>query len=328
MTVSHLRGRLVRTCAVVAAFFLVALVSPQTANSQAALIKLHLATIPSDFAGQLYYAKDQGFFQKAGFDVDITPLNAGPAIAAAVAGGTIDLGFSNVVSLALAHDKGLPFVIVAPANMYVVDAPTIGLIGVMRGGAINSAKDLNGKTLGVGVIHNITDLGARAWIDATGGDSKTIKYIEVPIPEMAVAVKSGRVDAAVMDQGVYPTLGKPGDPLRILANSFSVVAPTFVAGGWFTTSDWIKNHPVETKKFAEVMRQTAVWANTHHDESAVILGKYLNEPPEQIRAINRVTYGTALNAQLVQPSIELCAKYGVIKASFPAREMLWDGAAK
>jgi NitT/TauT family transport system substrate-binding protein len=324
MTVSRFSGRLLRSCVVAAAFFGCMFLAPQGANSQA-LVKLHLATIPSDFAGQLYYAKDMGFFQKAGFDVDITPLNAGPAIAAAIAGGTVDLGFSNVVSLALAHDKGLPFVIVAPANMYVVDSPTIGLIGVARAGTINSAKDLNGKTLAVGVIHNITDLGARAWIDATGGDSKTIRYLEVPIPEMAVAVKSGRVDAAVMDQGVYPTLGKPGDPLRILANSFSVVAPTFVAGGWFTTSDWIKNHPVEAKKFADVMRQTAVWANSHHDESAVILGRYLNEAPEQIRAINRVTYGTTLNPQLVQPSIELCAKYGVIKGSFPARELLWDG---
>lgn len=324
MTISRLRGRLVRSCALAAALFAFALLAPRGASSQG-LIKLRLATIPSDFAAQLYYAKDQGFFQKAGFDVDITPLNAGPAIASAVAGGSIDLGFSNVVSLALAHDKGLPFVIVAPANMYVVDSPTIGLIGVARTSGITSAKDLNGKTLAVGVIHNITDLGARAWIDATGGDSKTIRYLEVPIPEMAVAVKSGRVDAAVMDQGVYPTLGKPGDPLRILANSFSVVAPTFIAGGWFTTSDWIKNHPAETKKFADVMRQTAVWANAHRDESAVILGRYLNEPPEQIRAINRVTYGTTLSAQLVQPSIELCAKYGVIKASFPARELLWDG---
>src|SRR5665213_4228142 len=166
MTVSRFCGRFVRSGAIVAAFFAFTLLAPQGAGSQG-YVKLHLATIPSDFAAQLYYAKDQGFFQKAGFDVDITPLNAGPAIAAAVAGGTIDLGFSNVVSLALAHDKGLPFVIVAPANMYVVDSPTIGLIGVARAGTINSAKDLNGKTLAVGVIHNITDLGARAWIDAT-----------------------------------------------------------------------------------------------------------------------------------------------------------------
>ena len=324
MIVSRLGGRLVRSSAMAAAFAVFALLSMQGASPQG-LIKLRLATIPSDFAAELYYAKDQGFFEKAGFDVDITPLNAGPAIASAVAGGAIDLGFSNVVSLALAHDKGLPFVIVAPSNMYVVGATTIGLIGVARTSTINSAKDLTGKTLAVGVIHNITDLGARAWIDATGGDSKTVHYLEVPIPEMAVAVKSGRVDAAVMDQGVDPTLGKPNDPLRVLANSFSVVSPYFLAGGWFTTSDWIKNHPAETKKFADVMHETAVWANAHHDESAVILGRYLNESPDQIRAITRVTYGTTLNPQLVQPSIELCAKYGVIKATFPGRDLLWDG---
>lgn len=219
MNVFHLCGGLLRRSAVCAALLAFTLLATRSAGSQG-LFKLRLATIPSDFAGDLYYAKDMGFPQKAGFDVDITPMNAGPAIASAVAGDSIDLGFSNTVSLALAHDKGLPFVIVAPANMYVADAPTIGLIGVLRTSAITSAKDLNGKTLAVGVIHNITDLGARAWIDATGRDSKSVHYIEVPISEMAVALKAGRVDAAVMDQGVYPTLGKPNDPLRILANSF------------------------------------------------------------------------------------------------------------
>jgi NitT/TauT family transport system substrate-binding protein len=307
----------------IAALFLMllALASPRASSAQA-LIKLRLATIPSDFAAEVYYAKDMGFFRRAGFDVDITPIHAGPAIASAVAGGAIDLGFSNVVSLAIAHDKGLPFVIVAPANMYVADAPTIGLIGVARTSAISSAKDLTGKVLAVGALNNITDFGARAWIDAGGGDSKNVKYIEIPINQMAVAVRSGRVDAAVMDPGVDPTLGKPGDPLRILANSFNAVSPYFIAGGWFTTTDWIKRHPGVVRKFAAVMRQTAVWANAHHNESSVILGRNLQEPPEQIRAITRVTYGTTLNPALVQPSIDLCARYGQIKKRFPAQELI------
>jgi NitT/TauT family transport system substrate-binding protein len=307
------------------ALLLVAALLPRASGGET-LVKLRLATIPSDFAGQLYYAKDMGFFRKAGLDVEITPIHAGPAIASAVAGGAIDLGFSNVVSLALAHDKGFPFVIVAPANMYIADAPTIGLIGVLRTSPINSAKDLTGKTVAVGAINNITQLGARAWIDATGGDSASVKYIEIAINEMPVAVRSGRVDAAVMDPGVAPTLGKPGDPLRVLANSFNAVSPYFIAGGWFTTSDWIKKHPVETRKFIAVMKETANWANAHRAESSVILGRYLQEPPEQIRAITRVTYGTILNPALVQPSIDLCARYGLIKARFPARDLLYTGS--
>lgn len=87
----------------------------------------------------------------------------------------------------------------------------------------------------------------------------------------------------------------------------------------------MKNHPLEAKKFADVMRETAVWANAHYDESAVILGRNLSESPDQIRVITRVTYGTTLDPKLVQPSIDLCAKYGVIKASFPARDLLWNG---
>ncbi len=60
---------------------------------------LHLQTIPFDAGSQVFYAKDMGFFAKQGLDVTIDPVNNGPAIAAAVASGAVDIGFSNAVSI-------------------------------------------------------------------------------------------------------------------------------------------------------------------------------------------------------------------------------------
>ena len=51
---------------------------------------------------------------QAGLDVDIQLLQSGSAVASAVAGGAIDIGLSSFVPLAVAHTKGIPFVIVAP----------------------------------------------------------------------------------------------------------------------------------------------------------------------------------------------------------------------
>jgi NitT/TauT family transport system substrate-binding protein len=282
---------------------------------------LRIGVIPSDFSAQPYYAQDMGFFAKQGLNVEIVPVNNGAAAAAAVLTGALDLAYSNVMSLAIAHDKGIPLTIVALANIYSADAPAGGLIGVKRGAPIVTAQDLNGKTVAVGALNNVTHLGARAWVDANGGDSTSVHWLEIQISAMAAAVLSGRIDAAIMDQGVYPTLGKPGDPIRVIGHAYDAVARTFAVGGWFATADWAKQHPLDARKFAAAMADAATWAKTHHRESAAILAKYLKESADDINANTRYAYGTAATTPMLQPSIDVSAKYGLIHSAFPATEL-------
>jgi hypothetical protein len=70
------------------------------------------------------------------------------------------------------------------------------------------------------------------------------------------------------------------------------------------------------------MRESAIWAATHHRESAVILSKYTHVTPEQINGFTRTTYGDHLTPELIQPNIDVAVKYGVLKASFPVSEMI------
>lgn len=282
---------------------------------------IRVGVIPSDFAAQVYYAKEKGFFSNVGVNAELIPVNSGAAAASAVVSGSLDFAYSNCLSLAVAHDKGLPFVAVAVANIYRSDAPAGGLIGVKQSSDIHTAKDLNGKTMAVGALGSIVHLGARAWLDANGGDSTTLHYADMPISTMGPAVISGRVDAAVMDLGVYPTLGKAGDPIRVVGHAYDAVAPTFAIGAWFTTKDWVTKRPADVRSFVSACTQSANWANAHHHESAAILAKSIGVSAEQIDAGVRYIYGTDLTPQLLQPSIDVAAKYGAIRAGFPARDL-------
>ncbi len=69
--------------------------------------------------------QEMGFFAKAGLDVKITPSQSGAAIASAVASNAVDIGWTPPVSLAIAHVKHVPFVIVAPAALYASSAALI-----------------------------------------------------------------------------------------------------------------------------------------------------------------------------------------------------------
>jgi NitT/TauT family transport system substrate-binding protein len=291
-------------------------------RAQSALQRLNIALVPSDTAAQVYYAVDLGLFSRAGILAEITPMNSGPAIAAGVASGALDIGFSNFVSLSSAHERGLPFTMVAPANLSITGAPTVGILSVTKVSTVRSGKDLNGKTVAVDGLNTVAMLGVRNWIDDTGGDSSSVKFVELSFGEMPEALKTGRVDAASMNLTADPQLGLPADPLRMLAPVFDALAPKFTFSAWFSTKDWVNAHADLAKKFAGIMRESAIWANAHHKESAAILAKYLKQAPAQIEGVTRVVYGTDFSPQLIQPSIDLAAKYGSIKKSFPATEFI------
>ncbi len=284
---------------------------------------LRIALIPTDIAGEVYYANDKGLFKKAGYEVAFTPITSGAAISAAVAGGSVDVGFSNVVSLAIAHERGLPFTLLAPATLHIPSQVTAGILTVTKASPIRSAKDLNGKTIAINGLNNISDASVRAWVDKNGGDSKTLKFTEVPFPQMANAVLSGRVDAASIDGSHEQLLVKPDSDLRRLANVFDAVSPHFTPSVWFSSTGWVNAHQAAAKAFIAVIAQAAVWGNANHAASAEILAKYLKKTPQEIQAVTRAPYATTkVTPDLIQPSIDLAAKYGLIKAAFPAAEMI------
>jgi NitT/TauT family transport system substrate-binding protein len=308
------RTTLAASAAVLAGF-------PRVARAQS-LAPITIAAIPSDISGEAYYAADMGFFKRNGLDATFVSLTNGGAISAAVLSGAADIGYSNVISLSLAHARGLPVTILAPANLHLHDAPTAGIMAVKASSPYQSARDLNGKIIAVIGINNIADIAVRQWIDKDGGDQKTVKFVELPFSSMKPALEAGRIDAASLDQTGDPLLGKPGDTLRVIGNAFDSIAHRFVPSVWFTTSDWVAKHQAEAKAFVTAMHATARWANTHHRESATILAKYTHDTPEQIASVTRVTYGETLTPDLIQPDIDAAVRYGVLKTPFSASDLI------
>jgi len=201
-------------------------VGTRVARAQVSPQTLRITLVPSDTAAQVYYAIDLGMFAKRGITVDLAAMTSGPAIAAAVASGAVDIGFSNFVSLSSARERGLPFTMVAPANLSIAGAPTVGILSVTKTSTAKTGKDLDGKIVAVDGLNTVAMLGVRNWIDATGGDSTSVHFVELPFAQMPEALTVGRVDAASMNLTADPNLGGQGDALRLLAPVFDTLAGT------------------------------------------------------------------------------------------------------
>jgi NitT/TauT family transport system substrate-binding protein len=295
---------------------------PSRAFAQA-LLPIRITVFPGETSAQVYYAKEVGLFTKNGLDATITELRNGAAAAAAVAGGSSDIGFSNGLSLAQGHERGVPFTILAPAALSVAGKGTNAILIVGKTSPIRSGKDLDGKTIAIDAVGGFPQIAVRTWIDKNGGDSSTAKFVELAYSEMIPSVNSGRVDAAAINTAFDPLLGKPNDPVHMLGSAYDAVSPHFASSMWFATTDWAGKNPDAVRRFNLAMKQAAVWGNTHPHESAAIVSEHTKQPVAEIEAANRAIYGTDMTPDLMQPVIDSSAKYGSLKATFPARDLIF-----
>jgi NitT/TauT family transport system substrate-binding protein len=300
--------------------------APAPAPVRADDAALAIGTIPIDPTAEVYYAQQMGFFKQAGLNVTITPFTSGGAIAAAVVGGAVDIGLADSVSMTSAHAHGLPLTYLAPAGVYKKGAETY-MIAVPDGSPIRTAKDFAGKTIAINGLKNINEIPTDAWIDNNGGDSKSVKFVEMPYPAMLPALDAKSVDGVALVEP-FMTFALAKGTYRLISLADHNLAPEFAVAGWATTKTWAAAHPDLVKKFVAVMNETAKWANANHPQSGQILTTIAKLPPGLADKMERAYYGERVEPALLQPVIDATAKYGVVPKTFPAPEIIDPNALR
>jgi NitT/TauT family transport system substrate-binding protein len=309
---------MLQRCLVAVALAL-ALTSPQTVRPQD-LPTIHIASVTNDTCSAILYAMKVGLFQKAGLNIDFEGMSSGAAASAAVAGGSAQFGQSSLVTLIDAHARGVPFTLVAPSG--IITRGSLYAAALVRSDSpIKTAADLNGKIFAVPAIKDLNQIAAMAWVDQNGGDSRTLKFIELSAPASIAAIEDGRVDAANVGTPTL-TLALEGGKTRIMAQVFDAFGNRFANTGWFTTIDYAKNNPDIVTRFAGVMRQAAQLANSHRAETAALLADYFKGDPKVYARMARVQFAVTLDPHDIQPLVDAAVKYKAIDHAFPAQELI------
>jgi NitT/TauT family transport system substrate-binding protein len=256
---------------------------------------------------------------KHGLIAIINLAAGGAAVGAAILGGDLDMGEADVVTVAIAHDKGIPFQFVAPGELHSNKYPTLAV--VVRDASVKSGKDFNGKTLACNVSRGFGSLITNAWIDNNGGDSKTVKWVEFPFGALVAATQKGTIDGYCAPEPFIDLGGAAG--LHVLAMDKNPVAATYIQGGWFASKPFIKKHPSIINAFSLAIREANEWANQNPDATAAILSKYSKVPVNVISAMKmRGQYQAKFEPHTMQPLIDAAAKYGYIASRFPVSDII------
>jgi NitT/TauT family transport system substrate-binding protein len=180
--------------------------------------------------------------------------------------------------------------------------------------------EMNGKTIGVPALNDLNTLVTSAWVDKLGGDSKTLKFVEIPNSVATAALVSHRIDACV-EQDPQTADAIAGGQVRVLEPAYSSISNHFMFGAYFANTDWAKQHMDAAKAFARVTYQAAAFTNTHHAETATMMADITKIPLAVFQKMDRVQSATSGDAELMQPLIDAAAKYHQIPRAFPAAEL-------
>lgn len=287
---------------------------------------LRVATAPDEDAVACLYAQQGGIFRRNGLDVSLTAMASGSAITSAVVGGAIELGKASLLGLAGAHARGVPITLIAPAGMYDADAPVTGTL-VRADSVLHGARDLNGKTISVQSIRGQTQIATMAWIDLHGGDSSTVKFVELPPAAAGQALESGRVDAATLANPSFAEVLET-KKARVLGWTSESIGRRYLIAAYFCTVDFARKNPDVVGHFARSIQESATYTNGHRAETVDAVARFTAIKPEAIARMTRVTCGLTLDPAQIQPQIDIAVKYKVIAERFDARELIDPAAAR
>lgn len=288
-------------------------------RARAAASPVRIGTLTIDLAMEPYYAQQLGMFERAGLAVEISEFTAGSAAAAALIGNSIDVSFTDTITVVSAHARGVPVSYIAPGGVHTNVGPTDALL-VALDSPIKTARDLAGKTVAVNGIKNILQIPLEGWIDNNGGDARSVKFVEMPFPAMTPALQNGQIDAAVVVEP-FITIPLTTGKVRALELTTNAIAPVYALGGWTVRNDWAAANADVVRKLVAVMAEAARWGNANRAESAKVLATVSKMPPALVAKVQRCAYSERLETPLFQPVIDAAARYGVIRRPFPARDI-------
>jgi NitT/TauT family transport system substrate-binding protein len=300
--------------------------APRAAFSQAAP-SLHVIGPPNDGFKAVYYGVKAGIFRKHGVDVEASLINSGAAAAAALIGGTADVAYTNITTLLLAHNKGVPIQILSPGALFTSDSKLTTAIVVLKDAPIRTGLDLNGKTIGSVSLGDTMAASIQAWVDQNGGNSRTIKIIEVPASATLEMLHAGRVSAVTMNEPAV-SQALAGGEARALANPNAAIAKRFMQAMFAVMAPVAAAKSDAMVRFAQAMREASAYTNSHLAETVDLVASYSGTALEVVARSARFVDAGSVDPALVQPVIDVLVKYGMTTPAFPAADVISSYALK
>lgn len=273
---------------------------------------VRVAALPIAETGALWAAIDAGIFEEHGLNVEVVPAQGGAQAIPALLSGDIQFAIGQPFGPIRADLQDLGIVIIGDYANSLADGTDVNAVVALGDSGITSPKDLSGKKVSVNSLGAAGDLTIRAAVDADGGDSSTIEFVEVAFPEAKAQLDAGTIQAAwVPDPFRGIILGAGGVSV---VSPYQAVIPGLTVLTNITTQKLLDEDPELVAAYSEAMAEALAYAADNEDAVRAAIATGLDIPAEAAAGITLPTFTWELDTDNIEALGDLAVQYEYIDA--------------
>lgn len=284
-------------------------------------VTLRIGYAPIADCAQLYIAIEKGFFAKEGISVKLVSLAGGAKILEALGAQSVDVGFSNNVSLILAHASGLPFIGITGGPLEDEKHREHAIL-IRTDSPVKNISDLRGKKIALNTGKNIDALMVTLLLEKNGIKPKEVSFVEIPFPRMLGVLDSGGVDAIAAIEP-YVTLGLQSSKYKVISYNYVAVAPRTEVSTYVVNRNWADKNSETINAFKKAISNATIYANNNPDYVRKVVAKYTHLTDKQLKKTVIPAFTDKLSPALLELMIAKVAETGWIKNKFDAKAIIY-----
>lgn len=282
-----------------------------SSSSGGTLTKITIGVLPITDVAPIYLGQKQGFFEKHGLELDIQIAESGAAILPAVTTGDYVIGYSNVVSLLIAKDKGLPIKVIHNGSSSTnKPGADVTEVAAKPAAGITAPKDLEGKKIAVNALNNFAEITIRSSVKKAGGDPSKLSFVELPYPQMPAALDRGDVDAAWTTEPFRTQILEAGG--KVVASPMTDMAENFDSAFFFTSEPTLTEKADVIGMFRAALTESFAYANANEDAFREIIQDYAKLTPELAKKVVMSKWNEKVNQEALTTLAAAAQEFGVI----------------
>jgi NitT/TauT family transport system substrate-binding protein len=299
-----------------------AAVAPAFAQTKP-LTVVNAGFVPVTDVAALYLGEEVGIFKKHGLTLKANVASTGAV--PAVMSGEFHFGFTALVNVLQARDKGLPIrIIAAGSSSSGVPGADVTMIHAGPLSGIKSAKDLEGKTVSVNALNGLLQMLGKSAVKADGGDPAKVRFIELGFAEALAALQAGKTDAMV---GAEPfgTAAIGSGFLPIASPYQSMSKTSMLTSSYFTSEQQLKANPELFKSIRAAINESLEYAQKNPDQIRAQLPKFTKLGPDVAAKLILPRYLTAIPRESVEMFSKTGREFGMLSKPAVYDEVVWNG---
>ncbi|MEV0306561.1 ABC transporter substrate-binding protein [Nonomuraea fuscirosea] len=276
--------------------------SSATTDAASDLVTLQVAIISIPDVAPAKLAEHCGFFAQEGLKIRWTEIRGSADAVPGMASGDTHVALWNYVTGYGVEDRqpGLARLI---ADAYQAETNTF-LLMVGKDSPIQSLADLksNGTrkiTIGVGTFKSVSTLTAESTLRIAGVTADDIKFVQVPLPQMAAAVQTRRIDVGWITEP-FITFFKSQYGGRVLADVATAGTSQWPIAGWAVSTKWADANPSLVARFQRALARGQELAARDDSTVKKILPSYTHIDEKTARSITLGSFPLTLNPNRLQ----------------------------